>query len=503
MQHAFTCTLAQGALTLLLVLLACTRAPAQVVQFHLDGSPEGTVSGAPATARLFPGAAFVDSVEGQGVEPGAVGPALSIPVSPETWGERGTLAFRFRTSRTIRAAKLLGPDAKPIQATLLTCPVGKIILTEGPAHPILRVIVAQPGSSKPLQGNIYWSHLKGGRWYHLAVAWDLPSGAVDTYLNGVLQEDTFLEDVGPLMLDPDAPLELGGSMGESDRRASLAIDEVQLFDDYMTEAHLAPTLADRRINALEGEGRTVYDEPLDLSPYRLRIAYEADFSAPLNWVHEDSLFDGDKRVRRPDGAEWVLEGPGKAWTEDGRLWMETHGGDDGHLVLWNTREFPSDFLLEYGFSPDDSNRGLHIVFLGAKSLSGGSIFDLDLPLRGGLFRNYHSGELNCYHISGFATSETGRPRRTTNVRKNQGFFLVTCGDDRITGQGPGPHLFRLLKVGGKIALETRGLIASRFDDDGETYGPVWQEGLIGLRIMGYTGKASFSHFRVWEVHPAE
>lgn len=503
MQYAFTCTLAQGALAILLVLLACTRAPAQIAQFRLDGTLEGTISGEPAAATLLSGAVFVESVEGQGVEPGAAGPALSIPVTPDTWGDRGTLAFRFRASRTIRAAKLAGPDARPIQATLLTCPVGKFILIEGPAHPILRVIVAQPDVSKPLQGNIYLSHLKADRWYHLAVAWDLPSGTVDTYLNGVLQEDTFLQDVGPLMLDLDAPLELGGSMGEGDRRATLAIDEVQLFDDYMTEEQLGPTLAGRRINALEGEGRTVYSEPLDLSPYRLKLAYEADFNAPLNWVHEASLFDGEKRVGRPDGAEWVLEGPGKAWTEGGRLWMETHGGDDGHLVLWNTRQFPGDFLLEYGFSPNDSSRGLHIVFFGAKSLSGGSIFDLDLPLREGIFRNYHSGEMNCYHISGFATSETGRPRRTTNVRKNQGFFLVTCGDDRITGQGPGPHLFRLLKVGGKIALETRGLIATRFDDDGQTYGPVWQEGLIGLRIMGYTAKASFSHFRVWEVHPAE
>jgi hypothetical protein len=152
-------------------------------------------------------------------------------------------------------------------------------------------------------------------------------------------------------------------------------------------------------------------------------------------------------------------------------------------------------------SPKDSERGLNIVFFSAASRTGGGIFDLELPPRRGVFKNYHSGALNSYHVSYWACSaaQGGTLRRTSNVRKNHGFFLVSCGIDRIAGQGPGPHRVRVLKVGGKLHIETRGAIAAAFDDDGSTYGPVWGSGAIGLRQMGHTHRASYTHFQVWKV----
>jgi hypothetical protein len=118
-----------------------------------------------------------------------------------------------------------------------------------------------------------------------------------------------------------------------------------------------------------------------------------------------------------------------------------------------------------------------------------------------VFKNYHSGALNSYHVSYWACSaaQGGIARRTSNVRKNHGFYLVSCGIDRIAGQGPGPHRVRVLKVGGKLRVETRGAVAAAFDDDGSTYGPDWGSGAIGLRQMGHTHRASYTHFRVWEV----
>ena len=107
---------------------------------------------------------------------------------------------------------------------------------------------------------------------------------------------------------------------------------------------------------------------------------------------------------------------------------------------------------------------------------------------------YHTGALNNYHCSYWAG-----PRRTANLRKNHGFFLTTCGVDRIMGQGTGPHRVRLLKAGGAIRLEIRGQLAVTLDDDGRTYGPVLTGGYIGLRQMGHTRKMTYSSFKVYEV----
>ena len=80
---------------------------------------------------------------------------------------------------------------------------------------------------------------------------------------------------------------------------------------------------------------------------------------------------------------------------------------------------------------------------------------------------------------------------------------MSCGIDRIAGEGPGPHRVRVLKVGGKLRVEARGRIAAAFDDDGSTYGSVWGSGAIGLRQMGHTHRASYTHFKVWKVQPRD
>jgi hypothetical protein len=354
------------------------------------------------------------------------------------------------------------------------------------------------------KGSVFWSHLKGGKRYHLALAWDAARGRMEAYLNGVLQEELRLSQAGRAWEPPkypSGPLRVGGTLGSGDQRAELAVDSVVVWPAFLDHQAVAAMVSDP-VSPLAGEGRTDYPGELDLSPYKLTPVYEADFSGPLNVVAEDELADGDRRVRLPEGKDWVFEGPGRAWTEAGRLHMESFEPEEGgHIVLWNTRVFPEDFLLEFGMSPKDSSNGLNIVFLSAKSREGGGIFDLDLPLRKGVFKNYHSGALDGYHVSYWACSQAGggTPRRTANFRKNYGFYLVSCGIDRIAGEGPGPHRVRVLKTGGKLVVETRGRIAAAFDDDGKTYGPVWGAGAIGLRQMGHTHRASYTHFKVWKV----
>lgn len=233
---------------------------------------------------------------------------------------------------------------------------------------------------------------------------------------------------------------------------------------------------------------------LDLSALKLAPLYEADFQKPLRLVKEADLFADGQRVRQPDEAEWVLEGQASAGTRDGRLHLVNEGG---HLVCWNTQLFPADLLLEFGVVPVDANQGLNIVFFAATGRGGGGIFGKDQPFRDGIFKTYHSGGLDSYHVSYWATHASGAARDTAHIRKNHGFHLVSQGRDFITRAGPGPHRVRVLKLGGRIEVEVNGKLSVRWTDDGQTHGPVLKGGLIGLRQMLHTQACGYTHFKVW------
>jgi len=261
--------------------------------------------------------------------------------------------------------------------------------------------------------------------------------------------------------------------------------------------------AEKKSKAPAKEGATLPDtsdasRSLTLVNLDLNLVYDVDFSRPLKFVKESALFADGKRARKPEGVDWVLEGQASAAAEGNRLILRNEGG---HLVLWNTREFPADFLLEFGMSPADSSKGLAIVFFAAKGLKGESIFDLGQPMRDGDFKMYHSGSINCYHTSYWATDEQGQARETAHIRKNKGFYLVAKGKDFIAGQRPGFHRIRMLKVGGKIEVEADSKIEVQWTDDGKTHGPVLSGGLIGLRQMDYSTECRYTHFKVWEVRP--
>jgi Domain of unknown function (DUF1961) len=243
---------------------------------------------------------------------------------------------------------------------------------------------------------------------------------------------------------------------------------------------------------------------LDLSPFALKLVYATDFSQPLSVVREADLVQGNKRISQPIDVDWVLEGPGRAWAEGGRLCVSNGPIQSAQqvreyaTVLWNTRVFPEDFLLEFAISPEDSTRGLAIIFFSAVARDGGSIFDAGVPLRRGRFAEYVNGAIDTYHSSYWATYASSlEPRGRSHLRKDPGFNLVAAGDDHIWGQGPGPHRVRLMKVDGQITLETRGKVALRWQDMGEALGA----GRMGLQTMLHTRQGAYPYFKVWEVLP--
>lgn len=183
--------------------------------------------------------------------------------------------------------------------------------------------------------------------------------------------------------------------------------------------------------------------------------------------------------------------------EKGKLVLESEPGQrDNHLVCWLTKEMPAEFLLEFTVRPQNRKEGLNIVFFSTRGAKGESIFDPALKPRTGVFNQYHSSDINGYHLSYWAGD-----RGTANVRKNAGFKLVASGPDRVVdGPGDAFQVVRVYKRGGTIRLMVDDIISVAFDDDGKTHGPVWNHsGWIGLRQMGHTGRGEYDSLKVYPV----
>jgi hypothetical protein len=459
--------------------------------------------GAPALPAA-PGsdARWITTPFGKGAEPETAGPALTIQLPAEGWDcQRGTLGFRMRVSRRIGHVS----DGPPPVVTLVKTPALEVVLRGDRDSPHLLVTSTDPKMKGEARSQI--ACLEPDKWYHFAVSWRADTGEADLFLNGWAQEHIHL---GPWKVpaDADRQIELGGVLGEGEGAARIAVAQPELFAWQMDEAQLRTVLKGRELFDVGSSARQTYDRPMDVSGCGFELIFEPDFSKPLPIINEDTLFEGDERIREPDPGEWVLEGPGKAFVKDGQLVIDNLENGMDHVVLWLPKPFPSDFLLEFDITIERVDQGLAIVFFAARPVDdpAGSIFKKGLPKRNGRFINYIRGDVNSYHVSYIAGGERGSetnsaPRRSTNVRKNSGFWLVACGDDQIQGKGlgPGPHRVRLLKVGNKMQMEVNGLLSVEFEDDGKTWGPVWEDGYIGLRQMNHLLSARYENMKVYRV----
>lgn len=201
--------------------------------------------------------------------------------------------------------------------------------------------------------------------------------------------------------------------------------------------------------------------------------------------------------------DWVLEGEAKAEVADGNLLLENgsdSGKKSGHLVFWLKPQMPGDFLLEFTFRPENRKEGLAIVFFNARGKNGESIFDPNLAPRNGVFRQYHSGDINNYHVSYWSGSTRTRGQGpSAHIRKNLGFNIVAEGEDLVVnGKDDAFQTIRIYKRGRNIRVMVDDIIAATYDDDGKTYGPVHDfPGWIGLRQMVHTRKAEYGRLAVY------
>jgi len=254
------------------------------------------------------------------------------------------------------------------------------------------------------------------------------------------------------------------------------------------------------------------DHPLDLSRYKLRSVYESDFSQPQKVAREEDLIERMpsgvwRHVRQPPAdAEWIAEGWGGCVVRDGKLWVApSEFGAAGqpktadtnqrsHMVVWNRRVFPGNFLLELEANPCGSTNGLMIVFFCASGKNGEDMFDLALPPRRGEYKAYHSGALANY--SDAYWSRNNETEAVSNrLRKNPGFIPVASGESLTTGRTDVAYRIRILKVGGHIEVEINRKVVLVWDDSVSPLGA----GRIGLRSMEGVTSVAYDKFNVWEI----
>lgn len=350
------------------------------------------------------------------------------------------------------------------------------------------------------------SRLFGGQPYHLAIAWDFEEDLLRVWLNGVDQGD-LLHARADTALRPAKwveTLKAGGELKHAGNTAArIGIARAKGFSRALSDEEVRSLAGLMELPPLRGEGRTIFHEPMRLDGVRKELVYETTFSGSETWIHERDLTDADGvRESRPPEGVWVLEGDAveRSLVADGVHFVSKapEDGRNGAWVFWLNKELPDNFLIEYAFTPERSDRGLNILFFNARGSDGGSIFDLSQPTRHGWFRSYIVGEIDNYHISPWATDGTVL-RRTANLRKNSGFRLLAAGNDRMARPGRETHLVRFAKMGARMELESDGILALRHEDDGLAYGPVHEGGIAGLRFMAHTGSATVHFFRIYRL----
>lgn len=222
-------------------------------------------------------------------------------------------------------------------------------------------------------------------------------------------------------------------------------------------------------------------------------------------IYSNRLAGADAAIA---GREWRMEGGGRPeWRADALRLVPSHyterASDVGshHQVFWLDRDLPADLAVEWDFrapATNDCPNGLAIVFFCARGRKGEDIFDPGLAPRDGTFRNYHSGELDCYHISYFAGG-----RGTANLRKNFGFHLIQERPDLVAAapRETWRHL-QLIRFGARIQLRVDGHPCIDWVDDGSTGGPRLAGGKLGFRQMNDLRWGDYANLRIYRLDPA-
>lgn len=391
-------------------------------------------------------------------------------VFDEPIGQQGTITFKVRTTQAYRT----GPDRKAVTVDLLELPgLARCRLAQSTTVCEVEWLWEAGVAAEGLTVEI--PALPGPDTYFFLFTWDATAGQFTGYVNGV-------------------PLRLPGT--ELPPWKSPVATEARLAGEVATVSFVSaePRYLDQRQSlervpeGLRGHRSELFGvfasqpQPIDIASRRGELLYASKLDTA------DSI------------KGWVMEGPGETHCRDG--WMEMSSqrprGPEGHIVHWCPETFPDRFVAEWEMQVV-SETGLCIVFFAAAGPGGEDIFSPILPKRTGVFKQYTQGGINCYHISYFANTPSAPGRSTSNIRKNNGFYLIANGPPGIEPGSDAVHRLRLVKDSSHIQLQVDDRVVIDYTDDGSGYGPPLGAGKIGLRQMQWT-VARYRDFRVHALH---
>ena len=151
-------------------------------------------------------------------------------------------------------------------------------------------------------------------------------------------------------------------------------------------------------------------------------------------------------------------------------------GQAANMNILVSRRLSGRYSYYLGFLSIKRKRTVCILFF-SKGQKGEDIFDECLAKRTGEYQMYHSGDINALHISYYRRMyESERAFQVANLRKSYGFHLTAQGGDPIPypQDARPPYHMRVDKFGNVVKFYINDLLIFVFEDDGTTYGPVWE-----------------------------
>lgn len=216
-------------------------------------------------------------------------------------------------------------------------------------------------------------------------------------------------------------------------------------------------------------------------------------------IYENPLSSPD------DVKDWIMEGKAKITFSNGKMVMESvldrSHGQASNFVYWCNIKMPDNIKIEWDFSPL-SEEGLAILFFAANGNDNKDLFDENLEKRTGPYIQYHSGDINAFHISYYRRSEKDELElNVANLRKSKGFHLVALGADPIPAAkytSGKPYHLTIKKLTDTVIFIINGIEIFKYNDDSKTYGEHLTDGYIGFRqktpLIG-----EYSNLKVYEI----
>ena len=214
----------------------------------------------------------------------------------------------------------------------------------------------------------------------------------------------------------------------------------------------------------------------------------------MEYSRTELLYE-NQLTKAEDIADFVLEG--RAGIEFSKEGMALAG--ETNFLLWCPVIFPDGIEISWRFKPLNEP-GLAMMFFHASSALGG-LFEDTLAPRDGSYPQYHSGDINCLHLSYFRRKyEDERAFHTCNLRKSKGFHLVAQGADPIPDvlDAKDYYELKLAVRDGAVAFSVDDLPVLTWQDDGSSFGEVFRGGQIGFRQMApMVGR--YAGLKVWRI----